>query len=117
MLTLLRQGLQTAGRIRMLRATSGSSSTTNNASAGDAEASSSRDQFVQKAFRLFDPNDDGFIEMRRVEEAFVDGRAGAEVVRLLEAMDIGGKGVTWEELEAHRHTKYEIASLVYITLP
>ena len=101
----------------MLRATSGSSSTTNNASAGDAEASSSRDQFVQKAFRLFDPNDDGFIEMRRVEEAFVDGRAGAEVVRLLEAMDIGGKGVTWEELEAHRHTKYEIASLVYITLP
>ena len=113
MLTLLRQGLQTAGRIRMLRATSGSSSTTNNASAGDAEAS--RDQFVQKAFRLFDPNDDGFIEMRHVEEACVDGRAGAEVVRLLEAMDIGGKGVTWEELEAH--TKYEIASLVYITLP
>ena len=101
----------------MLSATSGSSSTTtiNNASAGDAEASSSRDQFVQKAFRLFDPNDDGFIEMRRVEEAFVDGRAGAEVVRLLEAMDIGGKDVTWEELEAH--TKYEIASLVYITLP
>ena len=107
MLTLLRQGLQTAGRIRMLSATSGSSSTINNASAGDAEAS--RDQFVQKAFRLFDPNDDGFIEMCRVEEAFVDGRAGAEVVRLLEAMDIGGKGVTWEELEAH--TKYEIASL------
>ena len=99
MLPLLRQGVQRAGRIRKLCATSGSSSATSSASSASSasahDAEALRDQFVQNAFRLFDPNGDGFIEMRTVEGAFVDGRAGAEVVRLLEA-EIGAKCARWE---------------------
>ena len=62
-----------------------------------------KDEFVEKAFHLFDRDGDGIIEECEVERDFVDGRAGSEVVRLIEEMGFGGKGVTWEVLEAQPH--------------
>jgi len=56
-------------------------------------------KFCEDAFMLFDLNGDDVIEPYEIEEAYKFKGAGAELTRLIEKNNLGGKGVTWESLD------------------
>eukprot|EP00467_Chlorarachnion_reptans_P021105 CAMPEP_0114513746 /NCGR_PEP_ID=MMETSP0109-20121206/15759_1 /TAXON_ID=29199 /ORGANISM="Chlorarachnion reptans, Strain CCCM449" /LENGTH=150 /DNA_ID=CAMNT_0001693689 /DNA_START=104 /DNA_END=556 /DNA_ORIENTATION=+ len=66
---------------------------------GIATDSKEYDQFVINAFQIFDLNGDNKIEPYEVAEAYKYNSAGAELNRLIEKNDLGGKGVTWRSLD------------------
>eukprot|EP00471_Norrisiella_sphaerica_P001397 CAMPEP_0184478424 /NCGR_PEP_ID=MMETSP0113_2-20130426/455_1 /TAXON_ID=91329 /ORGANISM="Norrisiella sphaerica, Strain BC52" /LENGTH=132 /DNA_ID=CAMNT_0026856211 /DNA_START=113 /DNA_END=511 /DNA_ORIENTATION=- len=57
------------------------------------------DTFCKDAFSIFDLNGDDVIEPYEVEEAYKFNSAGAELNRLIEKNDLGGKGITWKSLD------------------